>query len=156
MSGGGCHLVAVELDDDGAPVSGPLAGDRLVAARDLVAENVFRPAGCSDRPLRLRLAVRGNQLVLDIADAEAAPLVRHVLSLSPLARVIHDYQCICDSYTAARGAMAPRELEAIDMGRRGLHNQGAETLQERLKGKVEMDFATARRLFTLVAALRRR
>ena len=87
-------------------------------------------------------------------DANSAPLVRHILSLSPLARVLREYQQICDSYNAAVGAMSPREVEAIDMGRRGLHNEGAEILRDRLKDKVGMDFATARRLFTLLCALR--
>jgi len=152
---GGCRLIAVELDGGGAsPARGFIEAERLTAARDLVAENSFRPTGCKDRRLRLKLAIRDNRLILDIADAKAVPLVRHILSLSPLAHVLKEYLQICDSYNAAAGSISPRELEAIDMGRRGLHNEGAETLRERLRGKVEMDFATARRLFTLLCALR--
>ena len=151
----GCRLIAVELDDSGAsPARGFIEAERLTAARDLVAENSFRPAGCKNRRLRLKLAVRDNRLILDIADAKAVPLVRHILSLSPLARIFKEYLQICDSYNAAVGTLSPREFEAIDMGRRGLHNEGAETLRERLKGKVDMDFGTARRLFTLLCALR--
>jgi uncharacterized protein (UPF0262 family) len=152
---GDCRLIAVELDDgDGAPARGFIEAERLTAIRDLIAENSFRPAGCRGRRLRLKLAIRDNRLILEIGDAEAFPLVRHILSLRPLARVLTEYLQICDSYNAAVGTISPRELEAIDLGRRGLHNEGAETLRERLKGKVEMDFATARRLFTLLCALR--
>ncbi len=152
---GSCRLIAVELDDDGAaPASGFIEAERLTAARDLVAENAFQPAGCTGRELRLKLAIRDNRLIFDIADARATPLVRHILSLTPLTRVLKEYLRLCDSYNAAIGTMSPRELEAIDMGRRGLHDEGAETLRERLKGKVEMDFPTARRLFTLLGALR--
>ena len=151
----GCRLIAVELDDGGAALAGGfIEAERLTAARDLVAENSFRPAGCKNRQLRLKLAIRDNRLILDIADAKAVPLVRHILSLSPLARIFKEYLQICDSYNASVGTLSPREFEAIDMGRRGLHNEGAEMLRERLKGKVEMDFATARRLFTLLCALR--
>ena len=150
-----CRLVAIELDDGGAqPARGFIEAERLAAVRDLLAENSFRPAGCKDRRLRLKLAIRDNRLVFDIADAEAVPLVRHILSLTPLSRVLRDYLEICDSYNAAVGAISPRQIEAIDMGRRGLHNEGAETLRERLAGKVEMDFQTARRLFTLLCALK--
>jgi uncharacterized protein (UPF0262 family) len=152
---GGCRLVAIELDEDGvAPARGFLEAERMTAVRDLIAENSFRPTGCKDRRLRLRIAIRDNRLVLDIADADSIPLVRHILSLAPLTRVLKDYRQICDSYNAAAGAISPRAMEAVDVGRRGLHNEGAETLRERLKGKVDMDFATARRLFTLLCALR--
>jgi uncharacterized protein (UPF0262 family) len=151
----GCRLVAVDLEESGSGgTRGFIEAERLAAVRDLIAENTFRPAGCKGRELRLKLAIRDNRLIFDIADAEAAPLVRHILSLSPLNRVLKEYLQLCESYNAAAGTLSPRELEAIDMGRRGLHNEGAETLQERLKGKVEMDFPTARRLFTLLSALR--
>jgi uncharacterized protein (UPF0262 family) len=150
----GCRLVSVELVAEGPPARGFIETERLVAIRDLIAENSFHPVGCKDRQLHLRLAVRDNRLILEIADAKSAPLVRHILSLSPLARILREYLQVCDSYNAAVGAMSPREVEAIDMGRRGLHNEGAETLRDRLEGKVEMDFATARRLFTLLCALR--
>jgi uncharacterized protein (UPF0262 family) len=152
---GGCRLIAIELDEDGPPPArGFLEAERMTAIRDLIAENSFRPTGCLDRRLRLRIAIRDNRVILDIADADAVPLVRHILSLAPLTRVLRDYRQICDSYGAAAGAPSLRAIEAVDVGRRGLHNEGAETLRERLEGKVEMDFATARRLFTLLCALR--
>lgn len=157
MTGGpepGCRLVAIELDGEAVPTAGGFIGaERQAAIRDLIAENSFRPTGCRDRPLRLKLSVREDRLVLDIADANAVPLVQHNLSLSPLKRVVRDYRQICESYNARVGTESPRDFEAIDIGRRGVHNEGAETLRDRLRGKVEMDFATARRLFTLLCAL---
>ena len=95
-----------------------------------------------------------NRLVLDIADDMDAPVVRHILSLTPLKRVVKDYFLVCESYYDAIRTGAPARIEAIDMGRRGIHNEGAEILAARLSGKVDLDFDTARRLFTLVCALR--
>jgi uncharacterized protein (UPF0262 family) len=146
-------LVAVEIDP-GALV-GPesfLEAERTVAIRDLVAENRFLPAGRSGA-FRLRLSITGRMLVLDVADAEGAPVVRHILSLKPLSRVMRDYFLICESHTAALANTSPARIEAIDMGRRGIHDEGAAVLQGRLAGKIDIDFATARRLFTLVCAL---
>src|SRR5262249_41543783 len=135
--------------------AGPfIEAERLTAIRDLLAENSFEPAGCRDRRLRLKLAVHDDRLVLDIGDADAVALVQHNLSLSPLRRALNDYRQIGESYNARVGRVSPRDFEAIDMGRRGLHNEGAEMLRYRLKGKVDMDLATARRLFTLLCALR--
>ena len=100
-----------------------------------------------------RSSTRENRLVLDIADAAGAPVARHILSFRPLARVVKDYLAVCESFQAAMESADARRIEAIDMGRRGLHDEGAELLRERLKGKVEIDFATARRLFTLICAI---
>src|SRR5690348_3673002 len=97
---GGCRLVAVELDAEGAPVRGFIEAERLAAIRDLIAENSFQPVGCKGRHLQLKLTVRDNRLILDIADAKSTMLVRHILSLSPLSRVLKDYLEICDSYNA--------------------------------------------------------
>jgi uncharacterized protein (UPF0262 family) len=91
--------------------------------------------------------------VLDVANAEGEGAIRHILSLSPLRSVIKDYFLICDSYYAAVQASSPSQIEAIDMGRRGVHNEGARILAERLGAKITVDFETARRLFTLVCAL---
>src|SRR4051812_12999437 len=130
----GCRLVAIDLEESGGgQARGFINAERLAAVRDLIAENTFKPAGCTGRELRLKLAIRDNRLIFDTAEAEAAPLVRHILSLTPLNRVLKDYLQICESYNVAAGTLSPRQLEAIDMGRRGLHNEGAETLQERLK-----------------------
>ena len=148
------HLVAVELDPDSL-ASGDtfLDSERAAAIHALLEANSFLPAGRTGT-FRLRLSVVDNKLVLDVADAKRAPIARHILSLTPLTRVIKDYFLICESYNAAVDAAPASRIEAIDMGRRGVHNEGAETLRERLKGKIEIDFETARRLFTLVCALR--
>ena len=91
--------------------------------------------------------------MLEVMLADGAPVIAHVLSLTPLRRVVRDYFMICDSYYAAIRTATPSQIEAIDMGRRGLHNEGSELLVERLKDKINVDFDTARRLFTLICAL---
>jgi uncharacterized protein (UPF0262 family) len=101
----------------------------------------------------LHLAITGNRLAFDIRRADGAPVVAHLLSLNPFRRIVKDYFMICDSYYAAIRTATPDRIEAIDMGRRGLHDEGSKILQERLVGKVDMDFATARRLFTLICVL---
>jgi uncharacterized protein (UPF0262 family) len=148
------RLIAIAIDQASlAPKRSFIDRERAIAVSDLIADNVFRPVGRSGDAYRLSLSTRDEKLVLDILDADETPVVRHILSLAPLRPVIRDYFLICDSYYAAAGSVAPSQIEAIDMGRRGLHNQGADILRERLAGKVETDFATARRLFTLVCAL---
>ncbi len=152
--GGPGHLVAIEIDPASlATAAAYTEADQRSAIRDLLAENHFSPGG-GDGEYNLRLSVADNRLVLDVTDRDGAPVVRHILSLTPLKRVVRDYFLICESYQEAIRTGAPARIEAIDMGRRGLHNEGAEILARRLDGKVDMDFDTARRLFTLVCALR--
>ena len=159
MTGEGTHapigrLVAIELDDSAMRRSTPyIEHERAAALRDLLAENVFAPVGRRGKEFHLRLSVANRRLIFDIRDVRDRPLVSHILSMTPLMRVMRDYYVICDAYYSAVGSTAPAQFEAIDMGRRGVHNEGAELLQERLKGKIELDHATARCLFTLVAAL---
>ena len=97
--------------------------------------------------------MRSNQLLLDIRDAAGSPVIAHLLSLSPFRRVVKDYFLVCESYYAAIKTASAAQIEAIDMGRRGLHDEAAELLIERLSGKIDVDFDTARRLFTLITAL---
>lgn len=147
-------LVAVDLDSDSLAASQSFVEyERATAIRDLIAENTFLPAGRTSGAFRLGLSIRDGKLVLDVAEADRTPVVRHILSLSPLRRVIKDYFLICDSYYAAVRSAGPGQIEAIDMGRRGIHNEGSTILCERLSGKIAVDFETARRLFTLVCAL---
>jgi uncharacterized protein (UPF0262 family) len=147
-------LVAVDLDTDSLATSRDfIEYERATAIRDLIAENAFLPAGRAGGAFRLGLSIRDGKLVLDIAEADGTPVVRHVLSLSPLKRVVKDYFLICDSYYTAVGSAGPSQIEAIDMGRRGVHNEGSTILRQRLKSKIAVDFETARRLFTLVCAL---
>jgi uncharacterized protein (UPF0262 family) len=154
MTGDAGHrLVSVDLDEGSlAPLSPEQDEERRVAIVDLLKHNSFRPEGAPAGAFGLRLSMADNRLVLDIKGGAFER--RILLSLSPLRSVIKDYFMLCDSYYAAiRNATTPGQIEALDMGRRGLHNEGAGLLRERLRGKVEVDDDTARRLFTLICAL---
>jgi uncharacterized protein (UPF0262 family) len=148
------RLIDVELDASIGRSTPDIEHERAVAVFDLVEENSFRPVNDSGQgPYRLRLALAESRLVLDIAREGGETVVTHMLSLTPLRRIIKDYFLVCESYYAAIRTASPAQIEAIDMGRRGLHNEGSQTLMDRLAGKIEVDFDTARRLFTLVCVL---
>jgi uncharacterized protein (UPF0262 family) len=150
----GFRLVDVTLDEASDLRRTPEAEhERAVAIFDLLEENSFRPTGVEAGPYRLRIAVSENRLLLAISTEDQRHLRDIVLSLTPLRKVVKDYFMICDSYYAAIRKLSPSQIEALDMGRRGLHNEGSELLRERLAGKIELDFDTARRLFTLICAL---
>ena len=127
--------------------------ERDVAIYDLLEANSFRPEGSHGGPYKLVLSVDENRLVFDIHLEDDAPHGKVMLSLTPLRRVIKDYFLICESYYKAIRTAPPSQIEALDMGRRGLHNEGSELLIERLKGKITVDHDTARRLFTLICVL---
>lgn len=128
--------------------------ERAVALFDLMEENSFQLGDKPDLgPFRLFLSIQDNRLIFDIRDAQDAPLDRQVLPLSPFRTIVRDYFLICDSYYKAIRTAAPSQIEAIDMGRRGLHNEGSTLLQERLAPQIIVDHGTARRLFTLVCVL---
>ena len=127
--------------------------ERQVAIYDLLEENVFRPAGNYDGPYNLHLSIEENRLVFDIRSKDDTPLTRFYLPFKVCRKVVKDYFIICESYFEAIKTKTPSQIEAIDMGRRGLHNEGAEILKDYLEGKVELDRATARRLFTLICVL---
>ncbi len=117
-------------------------------------EPVGTPVGVVDGgPYRLKLALAEQRLVFAISRESGDDVVTHILSLTPFRRIIKDYYMICESYYDAIRSSTPSQIEAIDMGRRGLHNEGSQTLLDRLAGKIEIDFDTARRLFTLVCVL---
>jgi len=126
--------------------------EREIAITDLLQRNMFRPEG-HDGPFRILLRVEDNRLAIDLADSDGAPLETIRLGLARFRRPIRDYFAICESYFKAVRSDNPRGLEAVDMARRALHNEGAELLQECLEGKIELDFDTARRLFTLICVL---
>jgi uncharacterized protein (UPF0262 family)/protein-tyrosine-phosphatase len=128
--------------------------ERAVAVYDLLEQNSFTPVGHSGGPYDLHLGVVDNRLMLDIRAHDGKPVIIFGLSLSPFRRVIRDYSIVCESYYAAMQSQSLTQVEAIDMGRRAVHNEGAELLIERLDGKVEIDRDTARRLFTLIYVLR--
>lgn len=131
--------------------------ERRVAIFDLIEDNLFKPLRAVERgasgPYRLALAVRDGRLQMTIADTDDTMLEDLLLGLARFRRPIRDYFAICDSYYQAIRKATAAEIETIDMARRGVHNRAAELLLERLEGKVETDFATARRLFTLICVL---
>jgi uncharacterized protein (UPF0262 family) len=127
--------------------------ERAVAIFDLLEENSFVPVGGYSGPFHVDLAIEDNRLILDIRDTSDASYERIALSLAPFRGIVKDYFLICESYFAAIKRASPAQIEAIDMGRRGLHNEGSELLRERLADKVAVDLGTARRLFTLVCVL---
>ena len=148
------RLVAVTLDESSiGRASRDVEHERAVAIYDLIEENSFRPNGHEGGPYALNLGISGNRLVFDIRTADGTPVIAHLLSLAPFRRIVKDYFVVCDTYYAAIRASTPDRIEALDMGRRGLHDEGSRILMERLKRKVDLDFDTARRLFTLVAVL---
>lgn len=127
--------------------------ERKVAIYDLLEENIFNPVGNLPGPFHLHLSIEENRLVFDVRDTNDQELTKFTQPLSPLRSIVKDYFMVCDSYFKAIKSSSPSKIEAIDMGRRGLHNEGAEILQERLAEKVEIDYDTARRLFTLICVL---
>jgi uncharacterized protein (UPF0262 family) len=148
----------IELDEDTILWrNADIEQERRVAIYDLIEENTFRPVRASEAgatgPYRLRLSVQDGRLALDIRNGDDEPLELLVLGLARFRRPIREYFAICDSYYQAIRKATPSEIETIDMARRGVHNHAAELLMERLEGKVETDFATARRLFTLICVL---
>jgi uncharacterized protein (UPF0262 family) len=148
------RLVAVTLDEASIGRSNPdIEHERAIAIYDLLELNSFAPVDDESGPYALHLSITGNRLAFEIRTESGAPVVAHLLSLAPLRSVVKDYFLICDSYYAAIRTATPDKIEAIDMGRRGLHNEGSKLLMERLQGKVEVDFDTARRLFTLICVL---
>lgn len=128
--------------------------ERTIAIYDLIEENLFAVPGHSAELYSLHISLVSNRLVLDVRDVSGSGVVVHVLSLTPFRQVVKDYFLICESYYHAIRSASLSQIEAIDMGRRGLHNEAAELLMKRLEGKLAIDFDTARRLFTLVSALR--
>ena len=149
------RLIDVVLDDATIGRATPdIEHERRVAIFDLVEENSFRPVGDAGKgPYRLKLAVVESRLVFEVTRDSGEAVIAHMLSLTPFKRVVKDYFLICESYYEAIRMSSPSQIEAIDMGRRGLHNEGSQTLMDRLSGKIDVDFDTARRLFTLICVL---
>ncbi len=148
------RLIKIVLDGEALHrLSALQEADRTQAVADLQSENEFAPTGHAELQSILHLSIQEGRLVFDIRDADDNPVVAVVLAMGPFKMLIKDYQMLLDSYAGAISEGREAKIQAIDMGRRGLHNEGAELMQERLAGKVEIDFPTARRLFTLVCAL---
>ena len=153
------RICDIELDDSNLPPPTPeIEQERKVAMYDLIEQKSFALPLRDDRvvpegPYRVGLAIREKRLVFDIRTEENAPAAEFHLSLSPFRQVVKDYWAICESYFDAVKNMPPSQIETIDMARRGIHNEGARILQERLEGKAVIDTDTARRLFTLICVL---
>ncbi len=148
------RLIDVELDETIGRSTPDVEHERAVAIFDLIEENSFRPVTDEGSgPYKLKLSLAESRLVFAISSEDGATVVTHILSLTPFRRIVKDYYMICESYYDAIRSATPSHIEAIDMGRRGLHNEGSQTLLDRLAGKIDIDFDTARRLFTLVCVL---
>ena len=148
------RLSAIELDE-GSIVrrTREIEQERDIAIYDLLESNSFVPQGSPGGPYRLVIGVAENRLIFDIQLEDQQPHGRIMLSLTPFRRVIKDYFLICESYFKAIRNAPPSQIEALDMGRRGLHDEGSVLLRDRLKGKIDVDHDTARRLFTLICVL---
>jgi len=146
------RLQSVEIDEESlAAASRDQEQERQIAIFDLLEENYFAPDGAEQGPYDLRMGLLENRLVLDVRGPGYER--RHILSLSPFRALIKDYFMICESYYQAIRNSTPQQIEALDMGRRGLHNEASNLLRTRLQGKIDTDLDTARRLFTLICAL---
>ena len=147
------RLIAITLDESSIGRSTPdVEHERAVAIYDLLEENTFEPQGHEGGPYALHLGISENRLIFDIR-RDDEPVIVHMLSMTPFRKIVKDYFLICESYYQAIRTAMPSQIEAIDMGRRGLHDEGSRLLIERLKSKVSVDFDTARRLFTLICVL---
>ncbi|MGX9352832.1 UPF0262 family protein [Shimia sp. W99] len=153
------HISQIEIDDRNLPPPTPeIEQERKVAMFDLLEENTFALPKRDDRlvpdgPYKVDLSIREKRLVFDVATEDGDKAAEFHLSLSPFRQVVKDYWAICESYFDAVKSLPPSQIETIDMARRGIHNEGARILQERLEGKADIDIDTARRLFTLICVL---
>ncbi|MEH6836177.1 MULTISPECIES: UPF0262 family protein [Falsihalocynthiibacter] len=153
------RIAEIDIDDGGlAPPTPQIEQERRVAIFDLLEENSFALPPRDDRvppvgPYHLKLAIRERRLVFEISDLKEGLAAEFHLALGPFRQVVRDYFQICESYFAAVKNLPPGQIEAIDMARRGIHDEGARVLQERLEGKATLDHATSRRLFTLICVL---
>ncbi|MBB4276938.1 UPF0262 family protein [Rhizobium mongolense] len=153
MAKGDFRLSDIVLDDTIGRSTPDVEHERAVAIFDLIEENSFEPVGHSGGPYRLKISLVDSKLVFAITTEDGRDVATHILSLTPFRRLVKDYFMICESYYEAIRSASPSRIEAIDMGRRGIHNEGSQTLKDRLSGKIEVDFDTARRIFTLVCVL---
>ncbi len=148
------RLIDVVLDASIGRSTPDIEHERAVAIFDLIEENRFQPVGDTGTgPYRLNLSLAQSRLMFKVARRNGEDVVAHALSLTPFRRIAKDYFMICESYYQAIRAATPSQIETIDMGRRGLHDEGSRILRDRLAGKIDIDFDTARRVFTLICVL---
>ena len=148
------RLRSVVLDGDSIGIGSPdQEHERQIAVYDLIEENSFGLPNRDEGPYELTISLHDAKLMFDVVGADGEQKAVHILSLTPFRGLLRDYFMICESYYDAIRTQTAQQIEAIDMGRRGLHNEGADLLKERLAGKIDCDVDTARRLFTLITAL---
>lgn len=149
------RLIEINFDEKSTPASSSANSrhEREVAIYDLLDENSFILNDRENGPYKLKLGRLDDRLVFDVSNEHDAPLITHVLSFSPLRRIMKDYFLVCDSYYEAIKIAPPSKIQTIDMGRRGLHDEGSRLLSDRLQGKITIDHSTSRRLFTLICSL---
>ena len=148
------RLIAIELDRASIGKTNPqIEHEREVAIFDILDGNSFALEGVDDGPYKLIISTVDDRLLFSVGTEQAENVATHTMSMMPFKRILKDYFMVCDSYYQAIKTAPPSKIQAIDMGRRGLHDEGSKLLQERLAGKINVDFDTARRLFTLISAL---
>ena len=148
------RIVEISLDERTVVRrSADVEHERAVAIYDLTEENYFCPVEDDSGPYHLHLSIAENRLLFDIRSDADQPVGTVTLPLLPFRRIVKDYFAVCESYYEAIRTASPSKIEAIDMGRRSMHDEGSELLRDRLDGKIEVDFDTARRLFTLICVL---
>ena len=148
------RIAQITLDENTVIRRSPdIEHERRIAIYDLLEANSFQPVGAFEGPYNVLMGMEENRLELNIRNSDDDPLTRVLVPLMPFRRIIKDYFTICESYFQAIKTAQPSKIEAIDMGRRGLHNDGSDLLRERLEGKIVVDNETARRLFTLICIL---
>ena len=151
------YISELHIDPDSLPVTSPdMQHERRVAVFDLLEENFFRPLDSDSGPYIVNLSLKDDRLVFETSRTNGVPRGTYSFSVKPFRRIIKDYFMICEAYHDAIRTATTAQIEAIDMGRRGLHNEGSRLLEDSLRASVELDFNTSRRLFTLVCALHRR
>jgi uncharacterized protein (UPF0262 family) len=148
------RIIEINLDEQSVVRrSADVEHERAVAIYDLIEDNHFAPVGHAHGPYRLYLSIAESRLIFDIRDEVDVPITSVALTLMPFRRIVKDYFTVCESYFEAIKTASPSRIEAIDMGRRGLHDDGSELLCSRLGGKIDIDFQTARRIFTSICVL---
>lgn len=148
------RIVKIDLDERSVVRrNADIEHERAVAIFDLLEENRFAPAAGHQGPFHLVIGLEEGRLVVEVRDTGDARLERFTVALQPFRGIMRDYFLICESYYSAIRTATPSRIEAIDVGRRSLHNEGSEVLREQLAGKAEVDLDTARRLFTLLCVL---
>lgn len=151
------YITELHIDPQSLPVTSPeMEHERRVAIFDLLEENVFKPLDSPSGPYVVNIVLNDDRLVLNVMRTNGAARGDYSLSVKPFRRIIKDYFMICEAYHNAIRTATSAQIEAIDMGRRGLHNEGSRLLSDSLRNTIEVDFNTSRRFFTLICALHRR